>query len=139
MACYIQTIESENLKMNKNINTKHYESAVYTPFPNCITLVRHICDRAKLPFQSDIFALGNAVKHVYRAGLKNDNALEDYKNALWYMEEIMRTGDVGDNEEMEYTNEDFKTNFFDALQEKNYYTAKMMLIGQIDWLEKTES
>jgi hypothetical protein len=32
------------------------------------------------------FSLGNVVKYVCRAGLKSDNALEDLRKALWYLE-----------------------------------------------------
>ena len=32
------------------------------------------------------FCLGNAVKYIWRAGLKNDNAIEDLKKARWYVD-----------------------------------------------------
>lgn len=37
------------------------------------------------------FCLGNAVKYIWRAGLKNNNALEDLKKAQFYINrEIQR-------------------------------------------------
>jgi hypothetical protein len=37
------------------------------------------------------FCLGNAVKYIWRAGLKNSDALEDLRKAHWYIErEIQR-------------------------------------------------
>ena len=31
------------------------------------------------------FNLGNAIKYIWRAGLKSDNAAEDLQKALWYI------------------------------------------------------
>lgn len=31
------------------------------------------------------FCLGNALKYLWRAGLKNDNAIEDLKKSIWYI------------------------------------------------------
>jgi hypothetical protein len=37
------------------------------------------------------FCLGNAVKYVWRAGLKSDNPVEDLRKARWYIDrEIQR-------------------------------------------------
>ena len=37
------------------------------------------------------FTLGNAVKYIWRAGLKSDNPIEDLKKAEWYVRrEIQR-------------------------------------------------
>ena len=39
------------------------------------------------------FCLGNAVKYIWRAGLKNDN-IEDLRKAKWYIErELKRLGE----------------------------------------------
>lgn len=49
----------------------------YTAHPSgveCITVTEHMG-----------FSLGNAVKYIWRADLKND-ALEDLKKAKWYIE-----------------------------------------------------
>lgn len=54
----------------------------YTSSPSgveCIAVVEHMT-----------FNIGNAVKYLWRAGLKG-HALEDYKKAIWYIErEITR-------------------------------------------------
>jgi hypothetical protein len=39
----------------------------------CIDIVEH-CN----------FNLGNAIKYIWRAGLKSDNAIDDLKKAAWY-------------------------------------------------------
>jgi hypothetical protein len=50
----------------------------YTKHPSgveCITIVEH--------FE---FNLGNAIKYIWRAGLKTTNDLEDLEKARWYLE-----------------------------------------------------
>jgi hypothetical protein len=48
----------------------------------CIAIVEHMN-----------FCLGNAVKYIWRAGLKDDNAIEDLEKARWYLDrEIKRLG-----------------------------------------------
>ncbi len=32
------------------------------------------------------FCLGNAIKYLWRAGLKSDNAIEDLRKAEWYIQ-----------------------------------------------------
>lgn len=64
--------------MNDNVNhPKHY-----TEHPSgieCIQITEHMG-----------FCLGNAVKYIWRADLKND-AIEDLEKARWYIErEIMK-------------------------------------------------
>jgi hypothetical protein len=55
----------------------------YTSHPSgveCITVAEHMT-----------FNVGNAVKYLWRAGLKSDDALTDLKKARWYVErEIAR-------------------------------------------------
>jgi Protein of unknwon function (DUF3310) len=49
----------------------------YTEHPSgveCIQITEHMC-----------FSLGNAVKYIWRADLKND-AVEDLKKARWYID-----------------------------------------------------
>lgn len=50
----------------------------YTEHPSgieCIQITEHMN-----------FCLGNAVKYIWRAGLKSDNAVEDLQKAHWYIE-----------------------------------------------------
>lgn len=51
---------------------KHYTS--HPSGVECIIVVEHMN-----------FCLGNAIKYIWRAGLKNDNALEDLKKAEFYI------------------------------------------------------
>lgn len=57
----------------------------YTSHPSgveCITVTEHMN-----------FNLGNAVKYIWRAGLKSEDAHADLAKARWYIErEIARTG-----------------------------------------------
>lgn len=50
----------------------------YTQHPSgveCIQITEHMN-----------FCLGNAVKYIWRAGLKDINAIEDISKAIWYLE-----------------------------------------------------
>lgn len=39
------------------------------------------------------FNLGNAIKYIWRAGIKSENAREDLEKAIWYINrEIQRKG-----------------------------------------------
>jgi hypothetical protein len=41
------------------------------------------------------FCLGNAIKYIWRAGIKSDNPVEDLKKAAWYIErEIQRLNNL---------------------------------------------
>jgi len=55
----------------------------YTEHPSgveCITVTEHMG-----------FCLGNAVKYIWRAGLKSDSSIEDLRKARWYLDrEIAR-------------------------------------------------
>ncbi len=57
----------------------------YTQHPSgveCIQITEHMN-----------FCLGNAIKYIWRAGLKSDDAVEDLKKARFYIErEIKRLG-----------------------------------------------
>lgn len=58
---------------------KHYNSLGDGSI-ECIDVVEH------MPFN-----LGNAVKYIWRAGLKSPNAVEDLRKARWYVDrEIQR-------------------------------------------------
>ena len=66
------------IEHTKNDNIEHPKH--YTSHPSgieCIAVTRHMG-----------FNLGNAIKYIWRADLKND-AIEDLKKAVWYlMDEI---------------------------------------------------
>lgn len=50
----------------------------YTDHPSgveCITIVEHMG-----------FSLGNAIKYIWRAGIKSSNPIEDLKKARWYLD-----------------------------------------------------
>lgn len=51
---------------------KHYNS--HPAGIECIQVVEHFT-----------FNVGNAVKYLWRAGLKTPNAIEDLKKAAWYI------------------------------------------------------
>jgi len=55
------------------INPAHYKS--HPSGVECITITEHMT-----------FNLGNAVKYIWRAGLKSPNAVEDLKKARWYLD-----------------------------------------------------
>lgn len=58
--------------MNDNINhPKHYTN--HPSGIECIQITQHMN-----------FCLGNAIKYIWRADLKND-AIEDLKKAIWYI------------------------------------------------------
>ena len=66
--------------MDININhPQHYNS--HPSGIECITIARHYC-----------FSIGNAIKYLWRAGLKHDSSMsdidkeiEDLKKAIWYI------------------------------------------------------
>ena len=54
----------------------------YTEHPSgveCIQVTEHMN-----------FCLGNAVKYIWRAGLKGDNAAEDLRKARWYLDRELK-------------------------------------------------
>ena len=62
------------IEHTKNDNIEHPKH--YTSHPSgieCIEVTRHMG-----------FNLGNAIKYIWRADLKND-AIEDLKKAVWYL------------------------------------------------------
>lgn len=68
-----------------NVNhPKHYTS--HPSGIECITITRHYC-----------FAIGNAIKYLWRAGLKKDASLEDkqkeiedLEKAIWYIKDRIK-------------------------------------------------
>lgn len=68
-----------------NVNhPEHYNS--HPSGIECIEIIRHYC-----------FAVGNAIKYLWRAGLKKDASLtdnqkeiEDLKKAIWYINDRIK-------------------------------------------------
>lgn len=70
---------------NDNVNHPSY----YTQHPSgveCITITRHYC-----------FSIGNAIKYLWRAGLKVDcnsspveKEIEDLEKAIWYINDRVK-------------------------------------------------
>lgn len=55
----------------------------YTQHPSkieCITIARHFN-----------FNLGNAIKYIWRAGLKSENKIEDLEKAIFYLRDQIQT------------------------------------------------
>ena len=72
--------------MEDNVNhPKHYTT--HPSGVECITITRHFN-----------FNIGNAIKYLWRAGLKG-NAIEDLKKAIWYIEDEIRR--MGENSTIE--------------------------------------
>jgi len=68
--------------MTDAINPPHYQA--HPSGVECITVTEHMN-----------FCLGNAVKYIWRAGLKGD-AVEDLEKARWYLDrEIERINASG--------------------------------------------
>lgn len=71
--------------MNKSSEDEVNHPAHYTQHPSgieCIQISEHFN-----------FCLGNAIKYIWRAGLKSDDKLKDLKKAAWYIDrEIERLG-----------------------------------------------
>lgn len=71
--------------MNDSVNHPEH----YTSHPSgieCIEITRHYC-----------FSIGNAIKYLWRAGLKKDASLndkqkeiEDLKKAIWYINDRIK-------------------------------------------------
>ncbi|EIU03823.1 hypothetical protein MA5S0422_3974 [Mycobacteroides abscessus 5S-0422] len=55
------------------INPSHYRN--HPSGVECITITEHFG-----------FNLGNAIKYIWRAGLKTDSPVEDLKKARWYLD-----------------------------------------------------
>lgn len=72
MAPSFDTIEYPTLNDPVN-HPSHYTE--HASGVECIQITEHMN-----------FCLGNAVKYIWRAGLKNDNAIEDLKKARWYVD-----------------------------------------------------
>lgn len=72
-------------KKEDNVNhPKHYTS--HPSGVECITITRHYC-----------FSIGNAIKYLWRAGLKKDASLEDkqkeiedLEKSIWYINDRIK-------------------------------------------------
>lgn len=72
--------------MSDPINPDHYKS--HPSGVEAITVTRHMG-----------FNIGNAMKYLWRAGLKADNsAIQDLKKAIWYLEDEIERLDGGKKE-----------------------------------------
>jgi hypothetical protein len=65
-----------------NINPQHYQS--HPSGVECIEVTQH-CN----------FCIGNAIKYLWRAGLKGD-AVEDLKKAAWYIDREIKRLEASD-------------------------------------------
>lgn len=81
--------EAKTPKLVKEITDNVNHPSHYTKHPSgveCIDIVRHYC-----------FSVGNAIKYLWRAGLKGDAAMtskekeiEDLKKAIWYINDRIK-------------------------------------------------
>jgi len=60
--------------VNHPVHYNSHPSGVET-----ITVVRHM-----------MFNPGNALKYIWRAGLKSDNPIEDYEKAIFYLQDEIK-------------------------------------------------
>jgi hypothetical protein len=58
--------------MSDAVNPNHYRS--HPSGVECIQITEHMN-----------FTLGNAVKYIWRAGLKSEDPIEDLEKARWYV------------------------------------------------------
>jgi hypothetical protein len=75
----INTVKTVDCKeKGDDINhPKHYTS--HPSGVECITITRH-----------HNFAIGNAIKYLFRAGLKHPSPVEDLKKAIWYIQDEIK-------------------------------------------------
>jgi hypothetical protein len=64
-----------------NINPQHYRS--HPSGVECIAITEHFG-----------FCIGNAIKYLWRAGLKGD-AVEDLRKAAWYIDREIKRREAG--------------------------------------------
>ena len=71
---------NENIKIETKdaINPSHYKS--HPSGIECINITRHMN-----------FCLGNAIKYIWRAGLKDDKT-QDLEKAIWYLQKEIENG-----------------------------------------------
>lgn len=66
----VQMQKTDNDQVNKPAHYRSHPSGV-----ECIEITEHMN-----------FCLGNAVKYIWRAGLKTDDPIVDLEKARWYIE-----------------------------------------------------
>lgn len=72
-------------QMNDNINhPKHYADEK-APC-ECIDVIKYITNKCNDGFEA--YCIGNVIKYLWRAGIKADNACEDYGKAKWYLDYV---------------------------------------------------
>lgn len=82
-------IKNTTITMNQETSDNVNHPKYYNEHPSgveCIEIARHYC-----------FSIGNAIKYLWRAGLKKDAALsdkekevEDLKKAVWYINDRIK-------------------------------------------------
>ena len=74
----LEIVEDTKLHLDEVNQPKHYVS--HPCGVECIQVVEHMN-----------FCLGNAIKYIWRAGLKTEDQIKDLKKARWYIDrEISR-------------------------------------------------
>lgn len=77
-------IKVHNVPLTENVNDWNLNNdpvnhpSHYTEHPSgieCIQITEHMN-----------FCLGNAIKYIWRAGLKSDNKVQDLEKAVWYIQ-----------------------------------------------------
>lgn len=81
---YMNNSNKENISIDNVNHPQHYTS--HPSGVECIDITRHYC-----------FSIGNAIKYLWRAGLKKDASLtdnqkeiEDLKKAIWYINDRIK-------------------------------------------------
>lgn len=81
---YMDNIRKENTSVDNVNHPPHYIS--HPSGVECIEITRHYC-----------FSIGNAIKYLWRAGLKKDASLtdnekeiEDLNKAIWYIKDRIK-------------------------------------------------
>lgn len=79
-----ETSSYKHIKTERIDHPEHYNS--HPSGIECIEITRHYC-----------FSIGNAIKYLWRAGLKKEIGLddkqkeiEDLKKAIWYIEDRIK-------------------------------------------------
>jgi hypothetical protein len=65
--------DEKSEEFNAVTKPKHYNS--HPSGVECIEITEHYD-----------FLIGNAIKYLWRAGIKSENPIEDFKKAIWYIE-----------------------------------------------------
>lgn len=71
--------DMEELYLKDAVNPKHYKS--HPSGIECIEITKHMN-----------FCLGNAIKYIWRAGLKDDKK-QDLEKAIWYLKKELENAE----------------------------------------------